>query len=321
MSYPNTTFPTTLDNPTNPVAGDFMDVFDHSGLHDFENNAIKSLETKVGADGSAVTTTHDYKLSGITGAYKAVTTQTTTGNNTGDQTISDATISTTDITTNNVSSTKHGFTPKSPADATKFLNGATTPAFASPKDSDLTLTDVTTNNVSASAHGFAPKFPNNTTTFLRGDGTYATPPYPTGVVKVYSDATYHGEASSTPSTAYTQTINANTFAIGQTMHLNVPWSYSGNGGNNTTITITYGGTTIYTDTLGSVGPGIVDLYLSFVTATTANIWNSKNYILGSLTTSPTTIPNITSNQTFTITVVGIGGVTTANYWSSFMEVI
>ncbi len=63
----------------------------------------------------------------------------------------------------------------SPNDATKFLNGAATPAFAAPKDSDLALTDVTTNNVSATAHGFAPKFPNNTTTFLRGDGTYSSP--------------------------------------------------------------------------------------------------------------------------------------------------
>ena len=45
------------------------------------------------------------------------------GSNTGDQTISDATISTTDITTNNVSTSKHGFAPKAPNDATKYLDG------------------------------------------------------------------------------------------------------------------------------------------------------------------------------------------------------
>jgi hypothetical protein len=39
---------------------------------------------------------------------------TSTGTNTGDQTISDATISTSDITTNNVSSSKHGFVPETP---------------------------------------------------------------------------------------------------------------------------------------------------------------------------------------------------------------
>lgn len=47
----------------------------------------------------------------------------TSGTNTGDQTISDATISLTDITTNNVSITKHGFAPKAPNDATKYLDG------------------------------------------------------------------------------------------------------------------------------------------------------------------------------------------------------
>jgi hypothetical protein len=36
---------------------------------------------------------------------------------------SDATLTTTDITTNNVSTTKHGFAPKAPNDATKFLDG------------------------------------------------------------------------------------------------------------------------------------------------------------------------------------------------------
>lgn len=100
---------------------------------------------------------------------------TSSGTNTGDQTLSDATISTSDVTTNNVTSTKHGFAPKSPADATTFLNGAATPAYAQPKDSDLATTDVTTNNVSTSKHGFAPKAPNDATKFLDGTGAYSTP--------------------------------------------------------------------------------------------------------------------------------------------------
>ncbi len=48
---------------------------------------------------------------------------TSSGTNTGDQVISDATLTTSDITTNNVSTTKHGFAPKAPNDATKFLDG------------------------------------------------------------------------------------------------------------------------------------------------------------------------------------------------------
>ena len=56
----------------------------------------------------------------------------TSGTNTGDQTLpTDATIATTDVTTNNVSTTKHGWTPKAPNDTSKFLRGdgtwATTP--------------------------------------------------------------------------------------------------------------------------------------------------------------------------------------------------
>lgn len=79
----------------------------------------------------------------------------------------------TDVTTNNVTSTKHGFAPKSSADATLFLNGAAAPAYAAVKDSDLSTTDVTTNNVSSTKHGFAPKSPANETFFLNGASTPA----------------------------------------------------------------------------------------------------------------------------------------------------
>lgn len=89
--------------------------------------------------------------------------------------VTDANLSTSDVTTNNVTSTKHGFAPKSPADATKFLNGAATPDYAQVKDSDLSTSDITTNDVSITKHGFVPKAPNDTTKFLRGDGTWNVP--------------------------------------------------------------------------------------------------------------------------------------------------
>lgn len=87
--------------------------------------------------------------------------------------VTDASLPVTDVTTNNVSSGAHGFTPKSPADATKFLNGATTPAYAAVKDSDLATTDVTSNNVSSTVHGFTPKAPADATKFLNGAATPA----------------------------------------------------------------------------------------------------------------------------------------------------
>lgn len=71
MSYPSTTFPTTLDNPTNPTATDAVATFDHAGLEDFQNNAIVALETKVGINSSNVTTTIDYKLATIPASDRA----------------------------------------------------------------------------------------------------------------------------------------------------------------------------------------------------------------------------------------------------------
>ena len=64
---------------------------------------------------------------------------TSSGTNTGDQTLSDATISTTDVTTNNVSTSKHGFAPKAPNDATKYLDG--TGAYSVPAGSGVAAGD------------------------------------------------------------------------------------------------------------------------------------------------------------------------------------
>jgi hypothetical protein len=87
--------------------------------------------------------------------------------------IVEAAITLADNTTNDVTSTKHGLAPKSPADATKFLNGAATPAFALVKDSDLSTSDVATNDVTSTKHGLAPKSPADATKFLNGAATPA----------------------------------------------------------------------------------------------------------------------------------------------------
>lgn len=63
----------------------------------------------------------------------------------------------------------------SPADATKFLNGATSPAYAQVKDSDLSLSDITTNNATTARHGFVPKLPNDVTQFYNGIGAFSVP--------------------------------------------------------------------------------------------------------------------------------------------------
>lgn len=94
------------------------------------------------------TSVNSVVLSGGSSPVLAVTgTSTIQGNNTGDQIISDATISITDITTNNVSTSKHGFTPKLPNDATKYLDGTgayTVPSSASSAFSAITSSTNTT---------------------------------------------------------------------------------------------------------------------------------------------------------------------------------
>ena len=65
-------FPTSLDTLINPSATDQVATVSHADQHANANDAIEALEAKVGANGSAVTTSHDYKLSGVATGDKAV---------------------------------------------------------------------------------------------------------------------------------------------------------------------------------------------------------------------------------------------------------
>lgn len=71
-----TTYPTTIQTFSNPTSTDLLEnattALDHDYQHTTENDTLFALQTKVGVDGSAVTTTHDYKLSGVATGDKAV---------------------------------------------------------------------------------------------------------------------------------------------------------------------------------------------------------------------------------------------------------
>ena len=60
-----TNFPTSLDALTNPSGTDSMSSPSHAGQHTDANDAIEALQAKVGADSSAVTTSHDYKIDAL----------------------------------------------------------------------------------------------------------------------------------------------------------------------------------------------------------------------------------------------------------------
>lgn len=81
------TYPTTLDSLSNPTSTDLLEnanaALDHDVQHSNANDAIEALEAKVGANSSAVTTSHDYKLSAVTSTAKALTSGTSTQSVTG----------------------------------------------------------------------------------------------------------------------------------------------------------------------------------------------------------------------------------------------
>jgi hypothetical protein len=57
-----TNFPTSLDALTNPLSTDKLNNPSHSAQHANSNDAIEALQAKVGVNGSAVTSTLDYKV-------------------------------------------------------------------------------------------------------------------------------------------------------------------------------------------------------------------------------------------------------------------
>lgn len=60
-----TNFPSSLDSFTNPTAVDTLDSPPHDTQHADANDAIEALEAKVGVNGSAVTTSHEYRINSI----------------------------------------------------------------------------------------------------------------------------------------------------------------------------------------------------------------------------------------------------------------
>lgn len=87
-------YPTSLDTLSNPIGTDKVNnanaALVHSTQHSNANDILEALEAKVGVDGSAVTTSHDYKLSEVTSTAKAVSTA-------GDQSIAGTKTFTNDI--------------------------------------------------------------------------------------------------------------------------------------------------------------------------------------------------------------------------------
>ena len=119
-------YPTSLDNFPNPTSTDLLanatGALAHDNQHSNVNDAVEALEAKVGINGSADTTSHDYKLSEVTSTDKAVgktATQTLTNKTLTSPTITGATMSGSTLTTTSV----NGVTLSTSDGTTTYLRG------------------------------------------------------------------------------------------------------------------------------------------------------------------------------------------------------
>ena len=92
-------FPTTLQDldATRATAGQKQNNPNHITHHALEDSTIEALQAKVGVNGSTVITTHDYKLSGVTGTDKAAS-------KTGTETLTNKTLTSPTLTTPTITS-------------------------------------------------------------------------------------------------------------------------------------------------------------------------------------------------------------------------
>jgi len=76
-------FPSSLDSFTNPSSTDAMDSVSvpHATQHSDLNDAVEALQAKVGADSSAVATSHDYKIAALEAAATGKILQVVSGSN------------------------------------------------------------------------------------------------------------------------------------------------------------------------------------------------------------------------------------------------
>ena len=91
------TYPTTLDTLSNPSSTDTLDSPSHSDQHSDANDAIEALEAKVGADSSAVSSSHDYKIDALETSVSTLESAQPTGDVVGTsdtQTLTNKTLST-----------------------------------------------------------------------------------------------------------------------------------------------------------------------------------------------------------------------------------
>ena len=173
-------FPTSLDTLTNPTATDYLNSPSHSQQHADANDICEALEAKVGIDGSAVTTSHDYKLSEVSGTDKAV-------GKTATQTLSNKTLESPTINTPTFSAGAVGTADIASGAVTLAKTTNIMGSEASGKEIKYGSSVVTTNASGDATVLFSSSFSTETTTVLAVNGDNTA--FGNGTISIISKAT------------------------------------------------------------------------------------------------------------------------------------
>lgn len=339
-------FPTNLDTTsTIPVeAGSTALSTNHVVNHTAMQTAIIALETKVGVDSSAVTTTHDYKLGEILTTDKAVgktATQTLTNKTLTSPTVTGATIT---------SSTVNGVTLTTAGSASNFLSENGTYQAGGVSNASTTVKGIVEAATSAEVTAGTATGGTGAVLVVTPDALAASTPVFSGLsvtntTRLTRLAGYSPAANTTENTVYTTTITGGILSTNGIIKVRTPITFATSATAETwTIRFKYGGTTLITNTFqssatgggnASSSQGIIEGWIINNASTSsqnvglyyaggANILASTNQTAVSWTqpSDTTSAIDTTSNQTLTMTVQrtnGAGG--SATFYQTIVETI
>lgn len=340
-------FPTnvvTTSNIPNFVGSNTLSADNHAGRSNDLRDEVIALETKVGANGSAVTTTHDYKLNEVTGTDKSVgktATQTLTNKTLTNPVINVGSDATGDMYYRNSS----GVLVRLPAGSTGqvvTISGGVpvyqTPASAADasyaaKGVVQFQTDAATSGVVVASGVASINSGTGANQIVKLNASSQLPAVSgallTGVPKIlYKDSTLTA-ATAVLATPITQAIAANTLSAGGVLKGKVYCDFTNGSPSTFTVNVKYGGTAIATfssSTVNQVGSVCFSYMMQVVSSTTATLEVitqraitspvAINDVSGSISYAQV-IPSTASSQNLTVDVIITNG--GGNYRGSFAE--
>jgi len=306
-----TNYPSSKQTLPNPTGTDLLENADPTLDHDYQhgtiNDTVEALQDKVGMDGSAVTTSHDYKLSEVTSTDKAVgktATQTLTNKTltspqinfgsdaTGDMSFRNGSGVTARLpigTSGQILSSSAGGIPEwianpSAADASTTVKGVVEIATTAQITAGTTTGEtgarlvIPSDAVGAVGASKIVQF-NASTQYPAADGSLITGIVPSTSTKldcVYTDVT--PPADTAENTIYTKAIAGGTLGTNNAVRLKIYFDTLTMTSNGTfTVRCKYGATTLATLVIASTTFSNAKGYLEFVLMATGATGTQEGY--------------------------------------------